>query len=66
MIKPLLYVCRDQLVAVVIACTRARPRLARTLRLLLFFALFTNAQIAPETSNDNRAASGHEAFEGME
>ena len=45
---------------------RARPNLAHTLRLLLFFALLTNAQIARETSNDNRAASGHKAFEGME
>jgi hypothetical protein len=29
-------------------------------------ALLINAQIARETSNDNRAASGHEAFAGME
>ena len=29
-------------------------------------ALLTNAQIARETSNDDRAAPGHEAFEGME
>jgi hypothetical protein len=35
----------------------ARPNLAHTLRLLLFFALLTNAQIAPETSNENCAAS---------
>ncbi len=56
----------DQLVAVVVTCMLARPRLARMLRLLLFFALLTNAQIAQETSNDNRAASGHEAFARME
>jgi hypothetical protein len=44
----------------------ARPNLAHTLRLLLFFALLTNAQIAPENSNATWTASGHDAFEGME
>ena len=45
---------------------RARPNLAHTLRLLLFFALLANAQIARGTSNGSCAASGHKAFEGME
>ena len=45
---------------------RARPNLAHTLRLLLFFALLTTAQIARGTSNGSCAASGHQAFEGME
>jgi hypothetical protein len=51
----------------------ARPNLAHALRLLLFFALLTNAQIAllmrksrGGTSNGSCAASDHKAFEGME
>src|SRR5438552_70633 len=42
---------------------RARPRLARSLRVLLFFALHTNAQSAQETSNADRATFGHNALE---
>src|SRR5437870_6125326 len=38
---------------------RARPNLAHTLRLLLFFALLTNAQIARKTSNGIFDASGY-------
>ena len=45
---------------------RARPNLAHTLRLLLFFALLTNAQSARETSNDDRSAPGHITLEEME
>ena len=47
-------------------CRAQCPDSGAVLTTTAMLALLTNAQIERESSNNNRAASGYETFEGME